>query len=234
MPTPSGFTVRLVNRNLKPPYANVVLPDTLDGTPSHNPAAVEEGRVLMGIAVPTDGTHELALGKFLTAWSLLESTLSLLLGCLLAVDVDTAHVVSNALGIRDLSQMALGVAALRLSDADMAQLDTLLDRVRKYNTKRNVLIHGAWILEVCVLDGPRLESHFLRELRPPDSAEATKLDDPKNQKIRARWTYRPKRIVDTAGSVDALREDVCDFYTSVTADPQKLQKLGPALKLGHQ
>jgi hypothetical protein len=234
MPTLSGFTIRIVNRNTKPPYANVVLPNTLDGTPGHNPAAVAEGRVLLGIAVPTDGVHEQALGAFLTAWSLLEGTLSFLLGSLLAVDISTAHVVSDGLGARGLSQMALGVAALRLSETDLARLDTLLDRVRKYNTKRNVLIHGAWILEVCILDGPRLESHFLRELRPPDPIEATKLDEPKNQKIRDRWTYRTKRILDTAAGVDALRDDVCAFYTTVTADPQKLLKLGQVLKLGGQ
>src|SRR5262249_1985 len=111
-------------------------------------------------------------------------------------------------------------------------LINLLDRIGKLNTKRNILVHGQWVLEANVLvrrGEAYLSTQFLREVVPTDPEDAEKMADPRNQKQRVRYTFTLKRIDAASRDTDTVNRDMCNFIQTMRHKPVPLDEIGNAL-----
>jgi hypothetical protein len=79
------------------------------------------------------------------------------------------------------------VAQRKLDEESAARVGRFIERAHKLNGKRNILVHGRWVLEVNVVvrrGEACIAPQFLREVIPDDPAQAKAMGDPRNQKIR--------------------------------------------------
>jgi hypothetical protein len=88
------------------------------------------------------------------------------------------------------------------------------DRLNKLNGKRNILVHGEWILEANVIvkrGEAHLATQFLRQITPTDPKDAEAMGNPRNQRERVRYSYNLKRVEAGARDTDALNRDFDRF-----------------------
>lgn len=144
------------------------------------------------------------------------------IGKLLGVDNKSARLVGASLGTRQTMDLINGMAMLKLDDSGIAFLDKAMARLASLNTKRNILVHGQWVLEANVVVRKReavLVCQMLRQTTPSDPKAANAMANPKNQKERIRYTFTPKRIEAATRDVDLLAKDLGDFISAVNLTP---------------
>jgi hypothetical protein len=113
-----------------------------------------------------------------------------------------------------------GLGMRKLASGDSAELTRLTERLNRMNGKRNILVHGQWVLEVNVFVRKNrteayLMTQFLREITPTDPEDAEALGNPRNQKERVRYTFTMKRIDAAARDTDILNRDFGKFAESM-------------------
>jgi hypothetical protein len=116
-------------------------------------------------------------------------------------------------------------------------LTNLTERLGRLNTKRNILVHGEWVLEANILakQGEAfLACQFLRQVTPLDPEEDNAMANPRNQRERVRYCFTIKRIDGTTRDTDALNIDIGKFTfamrfksTPLSGVPQKLLESQP-------
>jgi hypothetical protein len=212
------------------PYpVNVHLP------PVSEPETREQARLIgreLDIIVPQDPTRHEKLGRFLNSWGALESTLTLLLSRLTQLDLRDSHLVLPKLGTRNALDLLDGLGRRKLSKESVRALTALVDRTGKLNTKRNILVHGQWVLEANVIvrrGEAHLITQFLRETTPLDPEDAKALGNPRNQKERVRYTFTLKRIDAARRDTDKLNIDIGHFVGSMRGREIPLDELGQRL-----
>lgn len=150
----------------------------------------------------------------MNAWSQLESTLSYLLSKLLRIDWREADLTFGRLGMKGAIDLLDAVGLRKLDDADSKALTALTERLSKLNTKRNILVHGHWVLEANTFvkgNDAILITQFLREITPVDPEEAKAMGNPRNQKERVRYAFTLKRIDAAARDTDTLNHAFINF-----------------------
>jgi hypothetical protein len=212
------------------PYpVNVQLP------PIQGPDARTNPRVTgpqLDIIVPEDAIRHEKLGRFLQAWSDLESSLDFVLEKLVGIDLDDAALIMAKFGTKNALELLEGMALRKLFPDDAKALINLLERVGRLNTKRNILVHGRWVLEANVLlrrGEAYLATQFLREVIPTDPEDANKMANPRNQKERVRYTFTLKRIDATSRDADAFNKDICNFIQTMRYKSVPVGEIGTAL-----
>ena len=216
MAVPAGFSIRITRFIAQPPYPiKIHLP----------PIKGEDRREIprlcgpeLDVVVPADEERHVLLGKFMDAWSLLEETLAFFVSKLVETDNRTTPYIQNSMGTRQLIDMMIGLATLKLAEADAHTMIGLLERVRKLNGKRNALVHGHWLLEVNVYlrhGHAVIDPRFNRELTPLDPIVANKIADPKNQKERVKYIFNAKRIAGATRDTMVLAKDLAEFLQAV-------------------
>jgi hypothetical protein len=214
----------------KLPYAvNVNLPPTQGPDPRVNPRFVGPQ---LDIVVPQDSSRHEKLGNFMEAWSALESSLDFVLQKLTGIELGDAALILSKLGTRNALELLEGLALRKFHPDDAKRLINYLDRVSKLNSKRNILVHGRWVLEANVLlrhGEAHLATQFLREVTPNDPEDANKMANPRNQKERVRYTFTLKRIDAASRDVDAVNKDICNFIQTVRYKPIPLDEIGTTL-----
>ena len=124
------------------PYpVNVYLPPV--GQPDARSSARTTGPYL-DIVVPQDPLRHEKLGRFLNAWSALESTLAILLTNLSPLNLREANLIFPKLGTKNAVDLLDGLSRRKLTQECAKAVTGLLERVARLNTKRNILIHGQW------------------------------------------------------------------------------------------
>jgi len=169
---------------------------------------------ILDVTVPQDTTRHDKLGLFLNAWGALESTLTMLLAKILEIRIGEAHLIFPKLGTKNAVDLLDGLGRRKLAPADAEALTNLLERLGKMNTKRNILVHGRWVLEASVLNRKGqavLVTQFLRETTPTDPDVEFAASNPKNQKERVRYTFTLKRMIAAARDTDTLNIDFGRF-----------------------
>jgi len=216
MTVPGGVAVRVGYIAPQVPYSvKVHLPPIAKPDPRITPRL--SGRDL-DVIVPKDETRHTKLGVFLSAWGDLEATLAFLMKELLRIDFGEALLLQSKLGMKNMIDFIEAVAMRKLINADADELCRLTDRLGKTNTKRNILVHGRWILEanVVVRGGEaHVITQFLREVEPTDPKEAEAMGNPRNQKERVRYTFTLKRIDAASRDTDKLNLDFIDFIQRI-------------------
>ena len=147
--------------------------------------------------VPQTDEHHTALGKFLQAWSCVETSLARLLAGLLHCNSRKAFAVFHDLGIRKCLETITSLATAELPDQSLDELSRLLDRITGINAKRNVLVHGTWVLEIVIWEWKgqiQIKGNLLREIAPTDFRLRDDIADLRNQKERVRHAFNVRRI----------------------------------------
>jgi hypothetical protein len=186
----------------------------------------------LDIVVPQDTTRHEKLGLFMEAWSSLESSLDFVLERLTGIDLSDAILILPKLGTKNALDLLEGLALRKLIHDDARGLINLLERVGKLNTKRNILVHGRWVLEANVLlrrGEAYLATQFLREVIPTDPEDAKKMADPRNQKERVKYTFTLKRIDAASRDADALNRDICNFIQTMKQKIVSFDEIGTTL-----
>lgn len=216
-----GFAVRVGRMSKGLPYpVNVRLPPTANDPPQE--AARTTGPVL-DVVIPTDDKRHTRLGNFMNEWGLLEAMLMMLLAKLLNINLDCAQLIMKSLGTKQLVDLIEALAIRKLVPKQNDILNGPTGRVTSLNTKRNILVHGHWVLEanVIVRRGEAvLITQFLRQKSPSDPEEARALINPKNQKQRVKYCFTPNRIDGASRDVASLRGDIGKFLPIMAFAPQ--------------
>jgi hypothetical protein len=210
-----GFSIRVVYAAKALPYpVHVHLPPA-SGAPRSPPSFRTSGPEL-DINAPEGDEPHLKLGLFMDAWSQLEQIIVLVLAGLLQTDHRRARIVLDAANTRQLIEILKGLSYLTLNELHRSELFRLAERMGRLNSRRNVLVHGHWVLEalVSVRKGEAiLHCHFLRETTPNDPEVARLILKPQNQKERVRHCFTLKRIDGATRDAKALTKDFAAFVT---------------------
>jgi hypothetical protein len=138
----------------------------------------------------------------------------MLVSSLIPVDLSDAALIFPKLGTKNALGLLDGLAMRKLNDVSAETLMSLTTRVSRINTKRNILVHGHWVLEANVLvrrGEAYLATQFLREVIPSDPKDAQAMANPRNQKERVRYTFTLKRIDGVTRDTNALNQEICEF-----------------------
>lgn len=198
------------------PYpVNVNLP------PVSQPETRTEARLVgreLDIIVPEDPARHEKLGRFLDSWGALESALTFLLTRLTSLKLHDAGMVISKLGTKNALDLLDGLGRRKLEEDSASRLTVLIERTSKLNTKRNILVHGDWVLEANVLvrrGEAILAIQFLREVTPLDPADEKAMANPRNQKERVRYSFTLKRIDAATRDTDILCREISHFIGSM-------------------
>lgn len=87
-----------------------------------------------------------ALGSFMDAWGHLEQALLVLFWELLDSDYDKAAAIYlNASNFKQQREIISSISEVVCDQEEQRQIRTLLERCGRFATKRNRIVHGAWI-----------------------------------------------------------------------------------------
>jgi hypothetical protein len=217
MAAAGGLSVRVghfITKNV--PYkVNIYLPDVANPGKPENPRT--SGPEL-DITIPQDDTRHMKLGRFIATWSELESMAGFLLYRLLKIEVREAFLTLARLGTKNYIELIEGLGMMKLIKPDQAALSALMDRFRKLNTKRNILVHGRWVLEANVFSKRGeaiLVCQFLRETMPLNPEEAKAMANPRNQKERVKYAFNFKRIDAATRDTETINRDIASFLQAM-------------------
>lgn len=176
------------------------------------------GLIYIDPPLPDPNEKHIALGKFMDTWSKLELMLRQKLEhLLLTPDQSTASAISNSMSGKALADMIQTLASLHLKSKDLREYVALLERFLKINTKRNFLVHGAWVVELIVgfKDGePNVDVFEAREYAPVDRDEREALGDLRNQAKRSRYIFRVTDIERIERDIGILYGDLTKFHNA--------------------
>ncbi|MEO1014878.1 MAG: hypothetical protein AAFX08_06775 [Pseudomonadota bacterium] len=171
-----------------------------------------------------------SLGRFMGKWSSLEQTLQSLTHTLMGGPYSTVGVVfSNCSGIKQIIDLISGLAELNLTTTEFRELSSLLERLRKKNTKRNRLVHGVWVPEITIdcdaKNRPVVSKYVWARIYTPTSlAEQAKIQDIKNSKVRSKYRFTIEDVEKVTLEVMTLRDDFAAFLSPVS---KRLRPEGP-------
>lgn len=151
---------------------------------------------------------------------------------MLHIDLGDAVLVFPQLGMRHALDLLEGLGLRKLVPDDARTLTNFLNRVGKLNTKRNILVHGQWVLEANVLarrGEAYLATQFLREVIPTDPEDAKLMGNPRNQKERVKYTFTLKRIEAAIRDTDILNAEICALIGTMRRKSVPLAEIGDAL-----
>src|SRR5262249_46641626 len=135
MSYPGTVIVRVGYMAPRLPYpVNVHLP------PTRGPDTRTQIRTVgpdLDIAVPQDSTRHEVLGRFMDAWSSVESTIAMLLSRLAPVNLRDANLIFPKLGGKNALELLEGLGLRKLDEDSADKLQGFLERAGKLNTKRN-------------------------------------------------------------------------------------------------
>lgn len=159
-------------------------------------------------------------------WGDVESAVASLIRKLLDTDITTAQIVirtlSNMQAQRELAG-ELGKHRIE-NEKDIRVLDKLMERVKAGATRRNRIVHGAWILMIEMGLPPRQKpllaksQRWLRQYRPAQDADFKNLMSG-NQKMMAAYQFWPEQIRKYAEENVALAADINAFTEKVALAP---------------
>jgi hypothetical protein len=206
------YSIRFVMRDTLPHNLEVILPEA-DPTKPDPPR--EEGKIYISDFMPKTRDHYTVLGEFVGDWGRVETNLAFLFNALLGrTDAQSSWTVFSKMGIKQVIDAVNGLGTFKLTDDGIAALITLTERTSKLNSKRNVIVHGHWCLELFFWvhkGNVRIGSNLLRMVQPDDHRLQKEFNDPHSQKVRTKYSFTPKRVTAATNDAVSLAKDLTDF-----------------------
>lgn len=171
---------------------------------------------MSNISGPSREECDFILGVYMRCWGYVETAMFLLIRKLLDTDITTAQIVVRSLtNMQAQREMTLELGKYRLKkQPDVDALDKLMKRLKAAATRRNRIVHGAWILfiEMPPKPDPRplkaKSSRWLRSYDPIQAEDREMLMRGKSQKLAAAYRFWPEQIIEDAKKASSLAEDI--------------------------
>lgn len=169
---------------------------------------------------------DMALGRYMRAWSQLEITTSILFHKLVDTNIVTAKIIFDA-GIdqRTMRSIIDALGKYRFNPPDYRKLSSLLRRMKDAAANRNRIVHGRWQLFLTMGDKPLQaeKAEWIRFYSPSDPETLHKMFGKKpDQKLLAAHKFTLARIEQAANAVETLAKDVGDFSQGVPLLPARI------------
>jgi hypothetical protein len=125
---------------------------------------------------------------------------------------------------------ALG--SFRIKEADRITLNSLLRRWNRASTKRNRLVHGRWMLNIQMIEGPsgkrdHTKASWQRYYPTADREITQKIFTKGDQKLRASHLFTLNEIESATSDLKKLSQDIEAFTDQLSVlpfeDPQPLE-----------
>ena len=216
-PVPIFHGVRVAKDGKLPAPIHFVLPQL--GAPRTS-VGRDPGSVYIEDHLPTGNEHNLYLGEFMDAWGHVETSMVMLLRALLDIGFGQAAVLFQAMNFKQFLDTVTNLGTRELSDNGNTKLLGVLDFAKALNSKKNVIVHGLWIIEVAVWrkgSETKFKVRLLRELAPTDYRKRNNLADLRNQRERMRHCFDLDRIRAAGGDVAELQRRTKDFIAVMDA-----------------
>ena len=215
----------------KPEKPNIIVSNILHVP--EMPPENERGATTLYVVPQQVPERDQSLGRFMGKWSGLELTLQSLTHTLMGGPYSATGVVfHNCQGIKQIGDLISGLGELNLTSAEFGQLHSLLERLRKKNTKRNRIIHGVWIPEITIGSDDRnrpivAKYVWARVYTPTSPAEQQKTTDVNNPGARSKYRFTIEEIDKITLEVMQLRNDIGTFLAPVS---KRLRPEGPNMQ----
>lgn len=120
--------------------------------------------------LPTE-ERDRALGRYMDAWSRLETIMDHVIEGLLRTDWQAAKVLASILYSQQRIKLLEALAAVRLPPQNAERVARICEQISRRNTRRNHIVHGSWQQAMTVYDD-HYESEWVRVYTPSDPALA--------------------------------------------------------------
>jgi hypothetical protein len=169
--------------------------------------------------MPKTPAHHAALGLFVDKWGVVETRLTFLFQKLLGADIASANIAFGNMTMRGFTKALASLGTMKLNDDGIAALTSLIERTARLNSKRNVIVHGHWALDVVFWaykkTQVRASIRLLRRIVPDDHRENKLFGNIKNQKIRGKYSVTPKQLIAAQLDAISLSNDLSKFTQAV-------------------
>ena len=162
--------------------------------------------------LPTD-ERDKALGKYMDAFSRLESILNHLVQTLLGTDWRAASVLSSVLYSQQNIKLIEALAAVRLPQALAKRVAKECARLSKRNMRRNHIVHGGWQQYVTVYDD-HYDSQWIRIYKPSDPTLAA-IQNLDNPKLLGMFSFTIPSLEKATGHVEEMFETLSPLLTEI-------------------
>lgn len=166
------------------------------------------------ISDPPTEARDSALGRYMDAWSRLETMIMLATRDILGIESEAAHVIWSALQTYQKIKVLDAAAKLRFHKRGRERVAKICESLIHRNTRRNYIVHGTWSHRIEFGVGDRLVSEWRRVYDHVDP-DMPKGDDGSNLTIPALDT--------TTGHVEEMVLALCSLIEdipSLLARPQ--------------
>ena len=202
------------------------------------------GKVYLEDYFPVGDEHHTILGKYLDSWSHAETAIAEMFHGVLRAERRQAYLLCRAMNQRMIHDALFELGTQRFTDEGISHLERVIALIRAANQKRNVIVHGAWVIEVAMF-GRRGTTQFkvrlLREITPQDHRTGFELVNLRNQRDRLRYCYDLKRIqaasreaMGLSAAIKVFRDQIASYEKQPSGSWRLsgfLEQLGQSLRL---
>ncbi len=181
---------------------------------------IEDGKITLEM-LPTD-ERDKALGKYMDAFSRMESMINHLIQGLLGIEWQAGNALASVLYSKQRIDLLELLASIKLPKEVAERVTKACGKLGRRNMRRNHIIHGAWQQAVTVHDD-RVEMEWVRKYVPtnPDLAALRDYDDPK---LLGTYSFTIQEIDRATDHV----EEVLGILSSLGTEIRELLPLPPA------
>lgn len=97
-----------------------------------------------GIVQPPTDARDIALGRYMDAWSQLETAIRFVTQEIFQIDADVAFSIWSAVGTAHSIKLLDAAAKLKLNAEGVGRTKTICEKLARRNMRRNAIVHGSW------------------------------------------------------------------------------------------
>lgn len=183
----------------------------------------KNGNPIIYVEEPSDNSRHIALGRYLDAWSRVETGISALVRRSTGSQIGQAHILMNALGMHGALDVLNVMPINGISKAQHSKLCALLDRVKNQNTNRNRIVHGKWLLELRLFDwgGKIGVRRFQYRYYPPSDPQVIEaIRSETDKRARKKYLFSIPRVEGITAEVLRLSEELQEFMAEIDNRPK--------------
>jgi len=185
------------------------------------PAIEDQSPDLLYIVYVDPTERDTIFGGFLEKWDALEALLGQSFYCLVGTSFEVAQtLIASYNGTKQICDLIEALAEDKLDESTLKSLSNLMDRVRKFGTKRNKIIHGHWEMTVSyeTVHGPngpvfrQTGANWRRVYSAIRATERLNASSQKGDAISEKNIFTLDRFWREMPILDVLKDDLSDFF----------------------
>ncbi len=171
-------------------------------------------------------TRDAVFTAFVEKWDRTEQLLGNMLFSLLGTPLQTAQtIIASYNGTKQICDVVEALYEERPDAVHLKELSNLMDRVRKFATKRNKVIHGHWEIHAKfdTVEGPngwrfrQVSGQWRRVYAAIRLEERLAVNAGQKNQVAARNVFTVERLFDEMAILDQLNADLAEFWSAYLA-----------------